>query len=60
MLRETSSPLARAWLRIALRLHAEEVPSLPDGAPSSDILITALEALGSGENYRFFKTGVVA
>lgn len=60
MLRETASPMARAWLTIALRLHAVEVPPLPDAAPSSDILITALEALGSGENYRFFKTGVVA
>ena len=60
MLRETSSPMARAWLTIALRLHAIEIPGLPDVTPSSDILITALEALGSGENYRFLKTGVVA
>jgi len=60
MLRETVSPMARAWLTIALRLHAVDVPPLPDVPPSSDVLITALEALGSGENYRFFKTGVVA
>ncbi len=58
MMSETKSPLARAWFTIALRLHAREVPAPVDNAPSPDILITALEALGSRDgNYHFFKTG---
>ena len=55
MLGETSSPLARAWLTIAMRVNglaAEE----ETGEPSNDILITALEALGaSGGNYRLLQ-----
>ena len=58
MVRATKSPLARAWFAIALRLHGVEGPALPDNAPSPDLLITALEALGSPDgNHRFFKTG---
>jgi hypothetical protein len=57
MWRDTSSPVARAWLAIALRLHGEDPGSLNDG-PSPDLLITALEALASPEgHYRFLKTG---
>ena len=61
MVVEYKSPMARAWLRIALRLHGAAVPEAPDSEPSPDILITALEALGSPEgNYPFLKTGGVA
>ena len=55
MAEETKSPMARAWLAIALRLHGVEPPSLE--APSSrDILITAIEAL-SVKNFEFLRTG---
>jgi hypothetical protein len=49
------SPLARAWLTIALRLHGMETPS-PTNEPTPDLLLTSLEAL-SCANYQFFKTG---
>ena len=55
MAAETTSPLARAWLRIALALHGEQTPPLSN-APSPDIMITAIEAL-SCANYKFLKTG---
>jgi hypothetical protein len=58
MARDTKSPLARAWFTIALRLHGGDAPAPLDNAPSSDLLVTALEALGSPYgNYHFFKTG---
>lgn len=43
---QPQSPLALAWLRIALGLHGREVPemSVPSRQPD-DILITAIEAL---------------
>ena len=55
--RETLSPMARAWLDVALRLHNIEPPANP--APvTPDILITAIEALGAtGGNFLFLKTG---
>jgi len=60
MLGETSSRLARAWFTIALRLHGLEAPA-PSARPIPDVLVTALEALGSVDgNHRFFKTGGVA
>ncbi len=46
MLGETSSPLARAWLTIAMRVNGVAADE-PTGEPSNDILITALEALAS-------------
>lgn len=55
MLRETPSPLAKAWLTIALRLHGVDVPALSNEW-TPDNMITAVEAL-SCVNYRFFKTG---
>lgn len=55
MAAETSSPLAAAWLRIALALHGESGPELSN-APSRDIMITAIEAL-SCANFKFLKTG---
>ena len=57
MLRETASPMARAWLTIAMRVNGVTVeePSA-DGAFSEDVLITALEALGAAEgNHRFMR-----
>ena len=55
---DTRSPLARAWLTIALRLHGVKPPAPLDHPPSDDIYITAIEALGAeGGNYRFLKTG---
>ena len=59
MLRGSPSPLARAWLTIALKLHDAEVPAIPDEDPSRDTLITAIEALGAAEgNYGFLKAGL--
>lgn len=57
MARETASPLARAWLAIALRLHGAPIPDSPVGPASSDLLLTALEALGCPEgNHNFLNT----
>jgi hypothetical protein len=54
---ETKSPLAKAWLTIALRLNGAELPE-GRGEVTPDVLITALEALGApGGNYAFLKTG---
>jgi hypothetical protein len=56
-----ASPMATAWLNIALRLHGKSVDTPPDRDPSPDILITALEALGAPEgNHRLLKTGAPA
>lgn len=63
MLGETKSPLAKAWLTIALRVHgmrvngiAVEEADILRSEPSTDVLITALEALGAEDgNYRFMK-----
>jgi hypothetical protein len=55
MASETSSPLARAWLRIALQLHGEEATPLAD-RPSPDLMITAIEAL-SLDHYKFLNVG---
>ena len=61
MARETPSPMARAWLSVALHLNEAEVPVFPAAEPSSDILITAIEALGSAEgNHKVFRTGGAA
>lgn len=43
---ETRSPLAKAWLAIALRCHGENI-EMPAATPvSNDVMLTALEALG--------------
>ncbi|HLH38410.1 MAG TPA: hypothetical protein VKX39_04620 [Bryobacteraceae bacterium] len=52
---ERVSPLARAWLAIALRLYGVATPA-PTAPPTPDLMLTALEALGCA-NYRYFKTG---
>jgi hypothetical protein len=57
MANETASPMARAWLAVALRLHGVEPPQSV-ATVKADVLITAIEALGSpGGNYLFLKTG---
>jgi len=55
MAAQTASPLARAWLKIALALHGEKGPEL-SGAPAGDVLITAIEAL-SCSHYELLRTG---
>ncbi|MGH9720118.1 MAG: hypothetical protein ACRD8O_07885, partial [Bryobacteraceae bacterium] len=40
---ETHSPLARAWLAVALRAHATEVAI--QTPPVTDVTVTALEAI---------------
>ena len=49
------SPLARAWLTIALRLYGVEAPPAAN-LPEPDLQITALEAL-TCSNDHFFKAG---
>jgi len=54
---ETTSPLARAWLTIALQLHGEEVPaSTVQIASSPETMIAALNIIAE-ENPEFFRTG---
>jgi hypothetical protein len=54
---ETGSPMARAWLTIALRLHGASVPDASPIAPPADLMILALEALAVPEgNHRLLKT----
>ena len=58
MAADTRSPLARAWLTVALRLHGMEAPAPLDPLLPDDIYITAIEALGAeGGNFQFLKTG---
>lgn len=55
VLGETASPLARAWLTIAMRVNGVAVDEL-SSEPSADVLITALEALASADgNYNLLK-----
>ena len=58
MANATKSPLARAWMRVAMRLNGVEPPASLQDLPSDDVLITAIEALGAeGGHYKFLKTG---
>lgn len=60
MMRDTPSPLARAWLVTAMRLHGMTPPELT-GEPSPDIMITAVEALSAAEgNWKWMSTGDAA
>lgn len=53
------SPLSCAWLRLALRLH--DVPTnLPLGSPLRDVVVTAIDAIGAGDNYKLFRAGGIA
>ncbi|HXA64423.1 MAG TPA: prenyltransferase/squalene oxidase repeat-containing protein [Bryobacteraceae bacterium] len=59
---ETRSSLARAWLVIALRCHGgDPQPAGQDTSASTDIMLTALQALGHPEgNYGLLRTGAPA
>lgn len=60
MMRDTPSPLARAWLVTAMRLHGMTPPEFT-GDPSGDTMITAVEALSAAEgNWKFMSTGDAA
>ncbi len=53
----TTSPLARAWLTIALRVHDRAVPeSTVEITPSPEITIAALNTIAA-EKPEFFRTG---
>jgi hypothetical protein len=57
---ETPSPLARAWLTIAMRLHGVKTADL-SGDPSEDVMLTALEALAASHgNYKLMRTETTA
>ena len=59
-LEQNPSPLARAWLTIALRLHGVKPPEW-DGEPTGDAMITAVEALAAeGGRYGLMRTGGAA
>ena len=59
-LQQTPSPLARAWLTIASRLHGM-TPQEPDGELTGDLMITAVEALAAaGGHYGLMRTGGAA
>ncbi len=65
MLGQTNSPLARAWLTIALRVNGVSWDGRRNtamaGTSCEDVLLTALEALGAPEgNHHFLRTGEVA
>ena len=59
---ETRSSLARAWLVIALRCHGREPQYAgQDVAASTDVMLTAIEALGHPEgNFALLQTGAPA
>jgi hypothetical protein len=60
-LQDTNSPLAKAWLTIALRLHGTAVPEGRDTMPSADRMILALEALAAPDgNYGLLNTEAAA
>jgi hypothetical protein len=57
MMHDTPSPLARAWLVLAMRLHGMTPPDLA-GDPSGDFMIAAVEALSAAEgNWKSMRTG---
>ncbi len=57
-LRDSKSSLASAWLIIALRCYGADEPQPTGPAPSSDVLLAALQALGHPRgNHRVFRPG---
>jgi hypothetical protein len=57
MARETISPLARAWLTIALRVHGADVPASTAQITSSpETMIAALNVIAE-EKVEYFRTG---
>lgn len=60
MMRDTPSPLARAWLVTAMRLHGLNAPE-DAGELTGDVMITAVEALSAAEgNWKLMSTGEYA
>jgi hypothetical protein len=60
MARETTSPLARGWLTIALRLNGADVPqSTAEIASSPETMIAALSIIAE-DKVQFFRTGAAA
>ncbi len=58
---ETHSPLARAWLSIALRCWGDAPPVSGPVEPLPDVLLTALEALAHPQgNFALLRAGVAA
>ncbi len=56
MMHDTPSPLARAWLTVAMHLHERTAAPLT-GDPSGDVMITAVEALAAPEgNWKWMQT----
>lgn len=59
----SKTSLGRAWLQIALRCHGREIAAPEEkpwgaNAPSIDVMLAALEALGHPEgNYKLFEAG---
>ncbi len=53
------SPLARACLRVAFRLHGVSA-DLPLGQPLRDVVVTAVDALGAGPNWELLRAGEIA
>ncbi len=54
---DRASPLARAWPRIALRVHGRSAPEPSSDPPPADLHELALEALAAPEgNHSFFRT----
>lgn len=53
------SPVARAWLRLALRLHGVSV-DVPLGTPLRDVVVTAIDAIGASANYEVFRAGGIS
>ncbi len=55
---QTRSPLAKAWLTIALRNHGQDIPAPATTSTAfHDILITALEAIGAPQGgHQWLKT----
>jgi hypothetical protein len=59
MARETVSPLARAWLTIALKLHGKDVPASQAAiAPTPETTVLALSALAEHDP-EFFRMGAL-
>jgi hypothetical protein len=53
------SPLACAWLRLALRLHGVKV-DLPVGTPLRDVVVTAIDAIGASASFEVFRAGEIS
>ena len=50
MVTRQQSPLSRAWLRMALRMHGAKPADLAEALHGPDILLAALESMGGSED----------